>query len=143
MNSKSGGDQSDQFSMATFEHDDTVLNTDTMVEFSNRKSALTIRFNTPVLGHREAPAIAGKIFRVLVEHEGNVQSVVLDLRQVSGMSSMGLGLCVEIRNQAVKAGARCVLFGLSRHLREMFTMMRIDRLYTIAETAAELADAAA
>jgi anti-anti-sigma factor len=133
----------DDHLMATFDYDDATNSPEQLVQFEFQRQTLTIRFTAPVLGHRESPAVAGAIFRELVEHECVVKNVVLDLQEVCGMSSMGLGLCVEIRNQAAQAGARCVLFGLCHHLRDMFRMMRIERLYTIADTAAELAAAAA
>lgn len=129
--------------MDTFDHIDADASPETLVQFERGKSSLTVRFLAPVLGHREAPVVAGVIFRELVEAEGTARTIILDLQNVCGMSSMGLGLCVEIRNQAAHTNAKCVLYGLCPHLRDMFRMMRIERLYTIAETAAELNVAAA
>jgi anti-anti-sigma regulatory factor len=49
------------------------------------------------------------------------------------MSSFGLGLCLEFRNSGLQVGASTILVGLSKELRDLFKMMKVDRLYTIAD----------
>jgi anti-anti-sigma factor len=114
-----------------------------LVEIRPEGAVLTVRFLSPVLGNREAGDLSKTIFRRLMEHEETTRVVVLDLSEVCGISSMGLGLCVELRNTVVNAGGKCVLFGLCPHLQDLVRMMKIERLYTIAHTARELANVAA
>ncbi len=120
---------------------DADIDVSDLVEFSVAENVLTIRFVAPALGQAEAPMAAGAIFRKLVEHEGPSGVVVLDLSAVCAMSSMGLGLCIEIRNQVLKAGGRCIAFGLCQHLVELFGMMRLDRVFTIVDSPQTLAAA--
>jgi anti-anti-sigma regulatory factor len=54
------------------------------------------------------------------------------------MSSMGLGMCIAFRNQANNAGAKSVLYGASNELLKLLAMMKIEKLYQIAKTEAEL-----
>jgi anti-anti-sigma factor len=70
----------------------------------------------------------------LMERLGrDMVSLVLDLSDVKAMSSFGLGLCIELRNAANSVGASTAIVGMSSDLRDLFKMMKVDRLYTIAE----------
>ena len=42
---------------------------------------------------------------------------------------VGLGMCVELRRHAKERKMRTALFGLNGHLRDLFRMMKVDRLY--------------
>ena len=107
------------------------------VEFSHPHGHLVARVVVPSVGQGEAPVIREQI----AEHIARAPRgslFVLDLSQVSLLSSMGLGVCVDLRNLAEKSGLRPILFGMNRHLAELFQLMRIDHLFQQARTPQEL-----
>jgi hypothetical protein len=54
------------------------------------------------------------------------------------LSSMGLGMCVDLRNRAAAAKLKPHMTGMSRSLLDLFRMMRVDRLYTVVHGREEL-----
>lgn len=105
--------------------------------------ALVVRPSGPRLGEREANAIAAKVRHAVTGLGGGLCRLVLDLSQVQIMSSFGLGLCIELRNHAHFRGACTVLANASPDLRELFRIMKVDRLFTIALGTTELPATAA
>jgi anti-anti-sigma factor len=57
--------------------------------------------------------------------------LVLDFTDVQFVSSLGLGMCIDVRNTAENCNAETAIVGLTTHLKELFEMMRLDRLFTI------------
>lgn len=107
------------------------------VEFSHPGGHLVARVVVPSIGQNEAPFIREQVLARLGS-TARGKAFVLDLSQVSLVSSLGLGTCVDLRNCAERAGLRPVAAGLNRHLVELFRLMRIERLFHIARTEQEL-----
>jgi anti-anti-sigma factor len=99
---------------------------------------LTVRPVGPVVSQREAPIVAEEVRNVIRRNEALLKCLVIDLSQVTMLGSMGLGMCIDIRNIALRLGAKSVLYGLRPEIAELFRMMRVERLYTIAKSADEL-----
>lgn len=104
---------------------------------------LTVRPRGPNLGEREAMGIANEIRPIMDRLGGEMRGLVLDLSDVAHMSSFGLGMCIELRNHAKTLNATTVVYRMSDELAELFKMMKVDRLYTIAKTPKDLASATA
>ena len=92
----------------------------------------------PNIGRMEAPALVAQIGEAVDRSGRGFRTLALDLSKVSLMSGMGLGFCIELHKRARARGADCVVTGLNAHLRDLFRLMRIDRLYRIALTRDEL-----
>lgn len=108
-----------------------------LVEISRPGGNLVARVVVPSVGQGEAPALR----EAIAAHLGDVargRGLVIDLSQVSLVSSLGLGTIVDLRNAAEKAGIRPCAHGLNRHLTDLFALMRIDRLFTVTRSDAEL-----
>lgn len=116
---------------------DEPRNQQDYVEFSHHGGHLVARVVVPSIGQNEAPFIREQVLAKLPSAQRG-KAFVLDLSQVSLVSSLGLGTCVDLRNCAEKAGLRPVAAGLNRHLVELFRLMRIDRLFEIPRSAVEL-----
>jgi|TARA_B110000196_G_C20984905_1_gene585243 anti-anti-sigma factor len=86
----------------------------------------------PRIGEREAAIIANSINNKLRECGSKVKSLVLDFGEVQFISSLGLGMCIDVRNTAEQCKAGTSIVGLTSHLQELFEMMRLDRLFTIS-----------
>jgi anti-anti-sigma factor len=107
------------------------------VECSHRNGHLVARVVVPSVGQAEAPVVRERI----VEHLARLPRggvFVLDLSQVSLLGSMGLGVCVDLRNQAERQGVRPFVYGLNKHLEDLFRLMRIEHLFKTIRTPQEL-----
>lgn len=85
----------------------------------------------PRIGEREAAIIANSVNNKLREYGSKVKHLVLDFGEVQFISSLGLGMCIDVRNTAEQCKADTSIVGLTSHLQELFEMMRLDRLFTI------------
>ncbi len=93
----------------------------------------------PSVGQREAPIIAAEITEALEQASlPKGSSFVLDMSGVTMLTSMGLGMCVDLRKRSESAKFRAYLSGTSRSLLDLFRMMKIDRLYTVVHGRDEL-----
>ena len=89
----------------------------------------------PRIGEREAAIIANSVNSKLREYGSKVNNLVLDFSEVQFISSLGLGMCIDVRNTAEQCKAGTSIVGLTSHLQELFEMMRLDRLFTISSVA--------
>jgi len=85
----------------------------------------------PRIGEREATLVANAVNTQLKQCGKKVNSLVLDFSEVQFISSLGLGMCIDVRNTAEQSNAGTSIVGLTSHLKELFEMMRLDRLFTI------------
>ena len=114
-----------------------------MAHTIDRKSAFThvwttrghliARILTPNVGQREVAIVTTEIGDAITElqAEAKGRAMVLDMTDVRMLSSMGLGMCVDLKNQADRAKMRPLLFGANVTLLELMKLMRVDRLYTV------------
>jgi len=85
----------------------------------------------PRVGDHEASIIAAAVHRTLREHGRSLRTMVLDVSNVQMMQSVGLGMCIDIRNTADAFGVSTRLVGLRGRLAQLFRLLKIDRLFTI------------
>ncbi len=107
------------------------------VEFTHPGGNLLAKVVVPSVGQNEAPVIREQIVARLGEATKG-KALILDLSQVSLVSSLGLGTFVDLRNNAEKAGLRPVVYGMNRHLIDLFRLMKIERLFTMLKSPSEL-----
>jgi anti-anti-sigma factor len=115
------------------QNDPTVKKT-TFVEFIWDGSVLIVRPAGPNIGQREAPIMNGDIDPHIKSLGKAIKYMVLDLSGVQFMSSMGIGSCINCRNGAAAVGAKPILYGANKDLRALLAMMKIEKLFTIADT---------
>jgi anti-anti-sigma regulatory factor len=111
--------------------------TATFVTVSVKNKHMIARLDAVSIGPREAALIATEVTRMLVSATKG-KCLVIDLSRTNSLSSMGLGLCVDLRNRAVDAGLRPVLAGMNIQLTDLVRMMRVDRLFTITSSSHDL-----
>lgn len=92
----------------------------------------------PSIGQREAPIIAMEVGSWIEELPRGRGYFILDMSAVTVISSIGLGMCLDLRHRAIEQGRQCVLYGLNRHLLDLFRMMKVDRMYKIVHGGAAL-----
>ncbi|MDP7009462.1 MAG: STAS domain-containing protein [Phycisphaerales bacterium] len=101
------------------------------VETTFKNGTVHATFVGPRIGEREAAVIANSVNAKLRECGTKVKHLVLDFSEVQFISSLGLGMCIDVRNTAEQCKAETSIVGLTSHLQELFEMMRLDRLFTI------------
>ena len=109
------------------------------VAIERYQKGILARVVCPSVGQREAPIIAAEITEAL--ENANMpkgSSFFLDMSGVTMLTSMGLGMCVDLRKRSEGAKFRPYLSGTSRSLLDLFRMMKIDRLYTVLHSREEL-----
>jgi len=104
-----------------------------LVTITRSGGTLLVKPTGPIVGQREAPIIQEEV-KPYVEAIGkDLDHLVLDMSTTTFMSSMGLGMCIALRNNASAAKADAILFGLSKELLGLMSMMKIEKLYKIAK----------
>ena len=109
----------------------------TFVTVSVKNKHTIARLDAVSIGPREAALIATEVTRMLASSTKG-KCLVIDLSRTNSLSSMGLGLCVDLRNRAVDAGLRPVLAGMNIQLTDLVRLMRVDRLFTITSSSHDL-----
>jgi len=90
---------------------------------------LTVHMTARCVGEKEVSIIAAAAHRVLHRHGGSIQGLVLDVGSVEMMKSIGLGMCIDLRNRAQAFGIPTSLEGLAGRLEVLFGMLKIDRMF--------------
>ncbi len=92
----------------------------------------------PSVEEREAAALLEAVRGALRRAGHDLRCVVLDFGGVSFINSTGLAACIELRNGAQAKGAPTIIYGANAAVAGLFRMVRVDRLYTFANSAREL-----
>ena len=112
--------------------------TTTLVDIEVRSKLLYLKLHGPQVGQRESPIISQEVEPYLKAAGKDLKHFIIDLQNVTFMSSMGLGVCIALRNKAAAAGAKPILFGTSPDLLKLLEMMKITQMYGFAKNQSEL-----
>jgi anti-anti-sigma factor len=116
----------------------TSLTNTSFLALTESDGVLRAAVLAPHVGHVEAPGIAAEVNGAIERTGPALKAVVLDLTAVGSMTSMGLGLCVDVRNTAWTFGAPTVVLGLRRTIEDLFRLVKLDRIFVMARDEAEL-----
>ena len=108
------------------------------VTISERNGHVVVMVMTSTIGPRESVEIVAAAAQAIGNGDRRGKCMVIDLSRVSLLPSMGLGTCIDLHNRALDRGMQSVVFGLNAHLSDLFKLMRVDRLFRTASSAAEL-----
>lgn len=114
------------------------MTTSPPVTIANRNGHLIVAVMTSTIGPRESVEIVAAAADAIGNGDRRGKCMVIDLSRVSLLPSIGLGTCIDLHNRALDRGMHSVIFGLNGHLSDLFKLMRVDRLFRTASTAAEL-----
>ncbi len=112
------------------------------VDISYSNGTLQACLVGPRIGEREATVVANAVNAQLKQYGKKIQTLVIDFSDVQFISSLGLGMCIDVRNTAEQCNASTSIVGLTSHLKELFEMMRLDRLFTITSKSTNYGSAA-
>ena len=108
-----------------------------------KNGVLIVELVGPTIGTRQAPIIAQGITIELDANVDSLRTLLFDFSDVAVLSSVGLEMCITLRNKAHTAGAKTVLCGVNAQLTDLMQMMKTDRLWQIVEDGEELSQALA
>lgn len=108
------------------------------VDIEVRPKLLYVKLLGPQVGQRESPIISQDVDPYLKAAGKDLKHFILDMKSITYMSSMGIGVCIAFRNKAVAAGAKPILFGTSAEMVKLLAMMKIDQMYKLAKDQGEL-----
>jgi anti-anti-sigma factor len=108
------------------------------VEISADGGVVTAKIVAPSVEERPANIILEKTRAAMDQVGEELTNVVLDFGGVDFINSSGLAACIELRNGAAEMGARTILYQPTADVLQVFTMVKVERLFTTAHTAEEL-----
>ena len=72
-----------------------------------------------------------EILRNAVQSAAGASEITLNLANVRVVDAHGLGVLLQIREQAQARGMKLELMNVGKHLRELFRMTRLDSVFQI------------
>jgi anti-sigma B factor antagonist len=109
-----------------------------VVDITAAGGVVTARIIAPSVEERPANLILARTREAMEEVGDGLTDLVLDFSDVDFINSSGLAACIELRHGAAAKGARTIIYHPKDDVLQVFTMVKVDRLYTIAHTADEL-----
>gem|GEM_PF-2305755 len=101
------------------------------MDIESKRGVLVVTPKGPRLGERETPIIKTELVQVLARTKKRLRFIVFDCSELQLISSMGLGMFIEVRHTARKAGIKTVLFGLNNEMLNMLQKVKMKRLFRI------------
>jgi anti-sigma B factor antagonist len=105
-----------------------------------------LRVHTRNLGNVEVVCLQGRLvngetasLREAIGFQSNVNAVVLDLARVSTIDASGLGVMLELRRQAQARGIRFKLMNVTKLVRHVLEVTRLDSVFELAPLAEQKA----
>jgi len=95
------------------------------VSFSLADRVLTARLAGPSIGARETPIINTEINDLLSTLGPRLKRLVLDLSDVQRMSSMALGMCLDVRSRARALGVKTAAVGMSHDMAKVLRRLKL------------------
>ena len=114
--------------------------TSLFVNFEEDVNVLIARLVGPNIGQREAEIITEAMAKTLA-HAVDATVMHVDMTEVTFMNSMGIGMLVDLRGKTSSRKMKLVLGGVKPELEQLLKMVRLDKLFKICTTDAELAKA--
>jgi anti-anti-sigma regulatory factor len=108
------------------------------VVIERHRLGIYARVVCPSIGQREAPIITSEIIEAIDHSKSARGNFVLDLTGVNQITSMGLGMCIDVRNRVASAKLKPHLCGANRVVLDLLRLMKVDKLYTVVHGSDDL-----
>ncbi|MDX2115472.1 MAG: STAS domain-containing protein [Planctomycetota bacterium] len=104
------------------------MSTSAFVEIKQITGAAVARITCPSVGQREAPIIEEELKTAAASANNRL---ALDMRTVTVLGSMGLGMLVTITKRCRDGGGKLAIFGLSPALTDLVKLTKLDKFLII------------
>jgi len=85
----------------------------------------------------------GQLWRTIEPHlDAGKRSFVLDLSGITFLNSVNIAAIIAARNKVLAGGGKIALANLSEHVKAVFRVLKLDRLFDLDLDAAKAATAA-
>ena len=100
------------------------------VRYANDADALVASIHSPTISQRESEIISASLQEALDDLSG-FKWLVIDMREVTFMSSMGIGMLVDARSRAAGRKMKVVLANVAGELDQLLRMVKLDKVFKI------------
>ena len=88
------------------------------------------RIECNVVGQRETPPIQAELLNASEKAGGRL---IVDLSNVTMLTSVGIGMLVTLHNKSKEHKGRLALFGLRADIVDLLKLTRLDKLFLISK----------
>ena len=107
------------------------------VRFRTDGDAFVATIDAPSINQREAEIIGSSIEEAMVDLAGHKWFVV-DMAEVTFMSSMGIGMLIDARSRAAGRKMKLVLANVTKDLEQLLKMVKLDKVFVICSSEKQL-----
>jgi len=107
------------------------------VRYSSDADAFVATIHTPTITERESGIISESLQEALADI-GGYKWLVIDMEQVTFMSSMGIGMLVDARSRAAGRKMMVVLANVAGELDQLLRMVKLDKVFKICTNEKQL-----
>ena len=93
----------------------------------------------PVIEANRAQIILDDVGKAIDDAGSGLRFMVLDFDEVTFINSTGIGTCLQLGARVKAQAARPILYRLTSDVNEILTRCKVDSIYTIVQSQAELA----
>ena len=109
------------------------------VEIKAEGDTIAAKIIGPVIEANRAQVILDDVGRAIDDAGSGLRFLVLDFDEVTFINSTGIGMCLQLGTRARAKAAHPILYRLTRDVNEILTRCKVDAVYTIVQSQAELA----
>jgi anti-anti-sigma factor len=107
------------------------------VRFSGDGDVFIATIDAPTINQREAEIISASMQEAMIDLTG-YKWYVIDMKQVTFMSSMGIGMLVDARSRAAGRKMKLVLANVTKDLEQLLKMVKLDKVFPICTNEKQL-----
>lgn len=100
--------------------------------------SLTLTLRGPSIDEREATIITNEASTYIEQADDVCSFLVLDMRQISFVSSMGIGMLLDLRNRAGQRNMKIVLAHVGDQLNTLLSIVKLEKVLSICTSDRDL-----
>ncbi|MDP7029581.1 MAG: STAS domain-containing protein [Phycisphaerales bacterium] len=100
------------------------------VKFQDDADALVASIHAPTISQRESEIISTALAGAMADASG-YKWLVIDMREVTFMSSMGIGMLVDARSRAAGQEMKVVLANVATEMDQLLRMVKLEKVFAI------------
>ncbi len=100
------------------------------IKFQDDADALVASLHAPTISQRESEIISAALQDALVDVSG-YRWLIIDMREVTFMSSMGIGMLVDARSRAAGRKMKVVLSNVAAEMDQLLRMVKLEKVFAI------------
>jgi len=99
---------------------------------------LTLTLRGPSINEREATIITTEASRMIELADDVCSFLVLDMQEVSFISSMGIGMLLDLRNRAGQRDMKIVLAHVGDQLNALLSIVKLEKVLSVCTSERDL-----